>query len=206
MKPLPKPKRGALFKEKEAEKKDKAMEDEEEGSKMYEEQNEPEGNRDKELYDEGYYAEGGYVASGKNRNDFESGINKAPRWQPDKNKSEAGTAVRAAKTSHTPEEKEFQTDMAKESHKNILHEMKSMKKPNLYGQGGYIVNPTEAQARSGYAVHKAEGGDVEPDMDGDSPEDMELMEAVSSELMDAFEAKDKKGILDAIRAIVLSCK
>jgi hypothetical protein len=45
----------------------------------------------------------------------------------------------------------------------------------------------------------AHGGEVEPDGDG------ELMDTCAQELCEAFEKKDKKGILDELRAIVLSC-
>lgn len=131
-------------------------------------------------------------------------------------------------------------------------------------EGGYIANPTEAQARSGYSSHQkmdsagkksmfqgkmkmAHGGAVgeeeeelhkdkamedkwdnekydkeqtEPgedytydpamgfaeggEVDGES--DDELMDMCAHELMEAMEKKDKKGMLEAIRAIVLSCK
>jgi hypothetical protein len=50
----------------------------------------------------------------------------------------------------------------------------------------------------GHPSHMAEGGE----MDGG---DDEILDAVVGELMHAFKNNDKKGILDAIRAIVLSC-
>lgn len=52
----------------------------------------------------------------------------------------------------------------------------------------------------------AEGGEVEDhDMDDDQSIDDELNEIVAGELLDAFERKDKKGILDSIRALVMNC-
>lgn len=52
------------------------------------------------------------------------------------------------------------------------------------------------------AMHgMAEGGEIEPEMEGES----EMHEAVAGELCEALEKKDKKGILDAMRAIVMAC-
>lgn len=54
----------------------------------------------------------------------------------------------------------------------------------------------------------AEGGEAEmemPDMDDQSMDDA-IMDSCAEEAMKAMETKDKKGFLDAIRAIVLSCK
>lgn len=91
-----------------------------------------------------------------------------------------------------------------------------------FAKGGYIANPTEAQARSGYAVSKAEGGSVsgrddmsskhgddvsdamdmlDDDGDGDG-----LMHAVAKECMQAIKSDNEKEFLDAIRAIVMGMK
>lgn len=54
----------------------------------------------------------------------------------------------------------------------------------------------------------AEGGEV-AQMDSEMDEqaiDNELNDMVADELMQAFESKDKKGMLDAIKAIVLSVR
>lgn len=47
----------------------------------------------------------------------------------------------------------------------------------------------------------ADGGEVEPEMEGED----EMHEAVAGELMDALERKDKKQILESMRAIVMAC-
>lgn len=52
----------------------------------------------------------------------------------------------------------------------------------------------------------AEGGEVELDMDATQDVDGELMEMAADELCEAIEKKDKKGIVDAIKALVMSAK
>jgi hypothetical protein len=53
-------------------------------------------------------------------------------------------------------------------------------------------------------MFKAKGGEIDmPDMD--SSDDDELHDQIASELMDAFKSGDKKGMLEAIKAIVMSC-
>jgi hypothetical protein len=47
----------------------------------------------------------------------------------------------------------------------------------------------------------AEGGELEPEMEGEN----EMHEAVAGELMDALERKDKKQILESMKAIVMAC-
>lgn len=51
----------------------------------------------------------------------------------------------------------------------------------------------------------AEGGEMPPDMDHDGDMDDELNGMVAEELLHAIEHKDKNGILEAIRALVMSC-
>jgi hypothetical protein len=111
---------------------------------------------------------------------------------------------------------------AKEKHHKVLSDMQHMKKPNLYANGGEVetMEPYEDKGVSfednrdkkpeengpwpGTLVmkeNKAEGGMVEDeDMDG------ELHHAMGGELMGALERKDRKGIMQAIEAIVLSMK
>lgn len=77
---------------------------------------------------------------------------------------------------------------AKEDHRRVLHEMKSMKKPKLYAEGGEVE----------IEVH------AEPD--GDEGIEDELRGALGGELMSALERKDRSGIMSALEAIVLSCR
>lgn len=51
----------------------------------------------------------------------------------------------------------------------------------------------------------ADGGEVEIKMDDDHDMDNELHESLAHELMEAFEKKDKKGVLESIKALVMSC-
>lgn len=72
-------------------------------------------------------------------------------------------------------------EAAKHSHKRVLNEIREMPNPKLEGM--------------------AEGGEVEgPD------DDNELQQACCDEFMSALEQKDKKGALDSLRALILSCK
>lgn len=60
----------------------------------------------------------------------------------------------------------------------------------------------------GGRMKMAEGGEAEempPDMDAGADDDS-LMDSCAEEAMKAMETKDKKGFLDAIRAIVMSCQ
>jgi len=77
-----------------------------------------------------------------------------------------------------------------------------------YADGGSVGDPDKMQSAQDSmrkAFGYAEGGEVDEmaEMPDDGADD-ELMEACCSELMDALESKDKKGVLDAMRAIVLS--
>lgn len=125
----------------------------------------------KEMPKPNLYSKGGNV----------KGVHTSPDWQPEKGKSYAGTAQRAGNTSRNNEEKEFQHGEAKDSHREVLSEMKSMKKPNLYAEGGEV------------------DGSEHDDMDG------ELNDMMGEELLHAFESKDKKKIMSCIEAAVLSC-
>lgn len=75
---------------------------------------------------------------------------------------------------------------AKDEHHKTLGELHSMKKPKLQGL--------------------AHGGPVDDAPDMDAGMDDELLDQCASELMNSFESKDKKGMLDSIRALVLSIK
>ena len=58
----------------------------------------------------------------------------------------------------------------------------------------------------GHKAYMAEGGMPEdaPDMDDMTGVDDELNDMAAGELLDAIEAKDKKGILEAIKALVMN--
>lgn len=179
-------------------------------------------------------AEGGSVTSGTKRSDFEKGVHQ-PTSKFNPGQSLPGLMVRAGNHGHFDTTKEEGEDSAKLKHRKMLGEMRSMKKPNLYAQGGEVKGhgklgvefDSKAKPREGYpksaaeqeerlkAEHArvsemqrrkpepekyAEGGEV-----GQHGEDEELHHAIGSELMDALERKDKKGIMDALNAAVMDC-
>lgn len=93
--------------------------------------------------------------------------------------------------------------------------------PTCMAKGGEIGSkdgPTsirekiEQSPRAMPPKRMAEGGDVEgradpiqDDAGGDTSEDA-MLESCAGELVDALQAKDKRGIVDALRALILSCK
>lgn len=119
-----------------------------------------------------------------------------------------GGAVEKEKEAEKKDKADESEEEGDDTYKEVDHDEEEKDKEDYtydpfrgFAQGGYIANPTEAQARSGYAVHKDEGGEID-----EMGHDDELMDMCANELMESIEKKDKKGILDAIKAIVLSCK
>jgi hypothetical protein len=88
--------------------------------------------------DESHYAEGGAVGSGTSRWANERGINRPSTKQ---GQSVAGSNLHPA---FSIGGKKWDTENAKDSHRQVLDQMKSMKKPELYAEGG------EAAYKSGY--------------------------------------------------------
>jgi hypothetical protein len=130
------------------------------------------------------YAEGGNVNSSGNSGHSrqnEKGIHSS--WAG--GISKAGAHARSSQLSGADEQKERRKGFSKEEHHRVLGEMRSMPKPNLY----------------------AEGGEVHEDAEQDQEMmDEEIKNMMGDELMAAIDAKDRKGIMEAIEAIVLSCK
>lgn len=144
-----------------------------------------------------------------------------------KGQSQAGAYVRAANKSKETNYlngagETYNKNSAKDLHIEKLAEMRSMKKPNLYAEGGCVgpecsgcsagdcyaeggpVGPTLGSI-IGYPgsaptapIKKAEGGEVDDD-------DGEIHGMLGEELMGALERKDKKAILDCIEACVMQC-
>jgi hypothetical protein len=126
------------------------------------------------------YAEGGSVESYSKRADNEKGVH-AGESEPGASKKSQGMSMAGvfSRNSEDPRSKK----MAVDEHHKVLGEMKTMKKPNLYAEGG--------------EVHEDEAQDKELI-------DEELHNHMGEELMAAFDAKDKKRIMEAIDAIVMS--
>lgn len=85
------------------------------------------------------------------------------------------------------------------------------RKAKKFEHGGEVKQPVnqfnkfDGEYRK--ANHLDEGGEVEEMHEmGDESMDHELNEMVAEELLHAIEKKDKKGIVEAIQALVLSCK
>ena len=103
-------------------------------------------------------------------------------------------------------------EFAKDRHAQKLNELKSMPNPNLKGlsHGGHVsgfdLNDQAVAKWMQEGKHTmAEGGEVEEMEHLEGAED-ELLEQCADELINAMEQKDKKGMLEAIKAIVISLK
>jgi hypothetical protein len=143
-------------------------------------------------------AEGGSVDSWTKRSDNEKGINKAAGSG---GRSEAGAALHPAFSVA----EDIDKDVAKRKHHKVLGEMKAMKKPHgNYAHGGEVGPLKQGNwAANEKEPHKlAGGGEIE---DGEHQMNEELHMAIGSELMDALERKDKKGIMEALKAAVMEC-
>jgi len=105
--------------------------------------------------------------------------------------SESGDQVRDASRMKrgSPKMREAKLESARSEHREKLGELKSMPAPKLKGL-----------AEGGVA-----GEDGEP-MDDMAGVDDELMDMACGELLDAIESKNKKEILESLKAIILSCK
>lgn len=131
------------------------------------------------------YAEGGSVDSWTKREDNERGVHgDLGKSHPNMGSSTAGHHVRHAQ--EHPEDREDSFGAAKLHHKKNLKEMRGMKKPNLYAEGGEVEGPA------------APGEDESMDDD--------LKHAMGGEFMSALERKDRKGIMSALEAIILSSR
>ena len=79
-------------------------------------------------------AEGGSVGSGKNREDQEEGVFQSSY---SKNRDHRGTSIAGESVRHGSKAGEAQ---AKNYHVNKLNELQTMKKPNLYAEGGRVYS------------------------------------------------------------------
>lgn len=94
------------------------------------------------------------------------------------------------------------SEVIKDEHRRRLGESKAIH-PKMKGlaHGGEVEDDKMdmyAMSPDVPAMHD-EGGEIDDDMD------QELNEMVADELLSAIEAKDKKGILESIRALVMNC-
>lgn len=126
-----------------------------------------------------------------------------------KGMSSLGSSAAGMKAKH-PESHQDIVD-SKEMHQQNLEELQDMPKPKLKGfaQGGNVNLHDQAVAG---AMSRGEGdvGSSEKekyyDEGGDVSADDEMLDMCCDELMNAFEKKDKKEILESLKAIILSVK
>jgi hypothetical protein len=102
----------------------------------------------------GCYAEGGAIDSWTRREDNEKGVHRAAPTDQDKGRSTSGAALHPSFSISD----EMDVDAAKMKHKKVLDEIRSMKKPDLMAEGGYIGS--------------YKSNDSDPDLDGDDPSPM----------------------------------
>ncbi len=130
-------------------------------------------------------AEGGDVRSGKNRRDYEQGVHKSGPGG--LGESSAGGLAKVGKKLHDKGDRarvygeshagENATNMSKDLHRAKLDEMRSMKKPELYAEGGEV----EDDGLVARIMRKmSEGGiisnDSDPMADGESADFDDLVE------------------------------
>jgi hypothetical protein len=154
--------------------------------------------------DMGCYANGGGV----------KGVHHASSASLTGGESEAGLGTRSMKTAAFKEGREHSKKYAKGEHERVLSELRSMKGPHgNYAHGGWVGDemlmgrkPSEYEERPqsidpGFSEDPellAEGGEVD---EGEE----KLEHVLAEELLTAMEHKDKKGVAEAIEALVLQC-
>ena len=166
------------------------------------------------------YARGGEVAADEDAPHIK-GVHKSFLAKNDAGMSESGLRLRQGKD-----------EEAKEFHKQTLSDMKSMPKPKLMAEGGKVGSGSrfkhlehslahekgihdpaalaasigrkkygaEGMGKLSHHEHMAEGGEAEHEHED---HDDELHGMLGEELMDAFDSKDKKRMMDSIEAIVM---
>ncbi len=114
-------------------------------------------------------ADGGevrHIRASTNPKSYARGIHQSPDWQPEKGKSYAGTMLRESRTSPGGHS-QGASEEAREAHREVMEEMKGMKKPNLYAEGGMACPPDCPECLTKNMVHAlrkkfAKGGEVRP--------------------------------------------
>jgi hypothetical protein len=110
------------------------------------------------------------------------------KWQMRDPKSESGKGGVSVAGEHLRMGTDEGGRTAKFEHRKNLSDLQSMKRPNLMAEGGEVESDS----------HEME--------DGEDEMHQELRETMGDELMSALDRKDKKGIMDALEACVLSIK
>lgn len=137
----------------------------------------------------------------------------------DQGQSEAGDATRQAHSKGQGSVfRKGLMDRVKAEHHKVLGEMKSMPNPKLKGlsEGGkvYSVGPMKDMRQPSMKSQEAysEGGpvenesDMDKDMSPDMDSDSEMHEGVAKEMMDSMKKGDHKGMLESLKALIMSMK
>ncbi len=174
------------------------------------------------------------MAKGGPTRDFEKGVHKPMLHSP--GTSFAGEQVRGEREARRTESREEgirrgtagqDIGAAKDKHHTVLSEMRLMKKPNLYAEGGEVDQSAE-QAEEDRKMREFKNNASQMDSEdpkwgalhpsikdasdekmahgGEVDDDSELHDAMGHELIESIHKKDRKGIMQAIEAIVLSMK
>lgn len=159
-----------------------------------------------------HYAKGGHIDDGKSPDEKRAArLERHPVY-------EASGPGRKTSRHGVPHENQQGTSSAWSKGQSIGHRMDisgSDKSKTVNRKEEAKENLIQLKKQNPNIQGLADGGEVEElepmkDMDGDHDGDMgsddEIMDACADELMDALEKKDKRGILEAIKAIALSCK
>lgn len=165
------------------------------------------GSRDCEMCHGGKMAEGGGVE------DYSKGVHK-PNYEGE-GSSPAGSFSRAMTNGRTNIPPEKTKEFAKEEHHRVLDEMRSMKKPNLYAEGGDVDEEHDehdmvSRIMKQRSNHYSEGGrvanedhieaDFEPNEFDDLAKDdhLEAHYPGSEEIGDEAEDEDRHDIVSRI--------
>lgn len=176
------------------------------------------------------------MAQGGPTRDFEKGVHKPMIGKPGTSfvGQEARDHREAKRTDSREEgiEREYHNNdlgAAKAKHSSVLSELKTMKKPHgNYAAGGEVEDHSAEQAEEDRKIREFKNnasqmesedpmwGALHPSIKdasdekmahgGEVDDDSELHDAMGGEYMSALHKKDRKGLLHAIEAIVLSMK
>ena len=111
-----------------------------------------------------------------------------------------------------PDTGPYEKNSAYTQHEKVLSEMRSMPNPKLKGlsEGGkvYSIGPMKDERQPSKAALTAydEGGSVEKEMDHDMDDSMDMEDIACDELVSALEKKDKQGIKESLKALIMSMK
>ncbi len=114
-----------------------------------------------------------------------------------------------SKQGHRVRSANLDKSWAKDDRSSSPSTNRAVAKDKMSEARGIAGDRLESERKVNPNIHGlAEGGEVDEALDVDMDQDLdnELMEMAAEELVSALEKKDKKGIVEAIKALVMSCK